>query len=149
MANEEKIRAVVDLLERKPEKWDQTAWLDYSTADLEYTDEARDIDIYTGNCGTRACVAGHTVLMAGYRIDDMEMVRDGNGDLVGSVLRVAKDILGLDLLQAERIFDSETGFTGKYDTIMKDGVVVGVPRIYEIAELKRIITIETGIIFNG
>jgi hypothetical protein len=134
MANEEEIRRVVKLIEAEPQRWQQACWFDPATANRVAVNDEWGF-IYQGTCGTRACVAGHTVLMAGYQITTDSVVLDQDGQAIGMVDEVAAKILGLDGEQADLIFASATGFNSRHDC-------------YEVAELKRVITEETGIQFD-
>ena len=59
-------------------------------------------------CGTLACVAGHTLLMSGYRLSptNPNVFTAWSGAKVGpfDVSLVAATLLGLEIVQAEKLF---------------------------------------------
>ena len=94
-----KIRKLINVMNSiRPEQYEQTTWIDK--------------DPY-GNCGTRACLAGHTVLMEGYRPYLRELcylpqdVRKFGTFHPLPVYTVARSILGLSAANADRLFGGE------------------------------------------
>lgn len=76
--NEALLRQVLIHIELFPQDWDQSRWA----------------------CGTQACLAGWTVALSGKPVDLRVLARiDGD-----AILALAKERLGLDATQAEKLF---------------------------------------------
>lgn len=78
--NVERLRAVLEHITAHPEEWNQETWAQRTP------------------CGTAFCLAGHTVVMAGLKVD-WDDAEDGVSSTVknGSFIdEVATELLGLD-----------------------------------------------------
>lgn len=79
----------LDHIERHPEKHDQNWWLATSAVWKSGFDAARAMN----ECGTTACTAGWTVLLAGETIHRGSVVYRSSG--IASVEEAATELLGL------------------------------------------------------
>lgn len=109
---------VLDLIQKYPDQHSQATWFKPPPApltidglisiDLEAAMERRrqlfSLDEFTGRCGTAACLAGWTVLEAGYQLNASGTVV--GQDLVGytSAASMAGYLLGIDGAQATLLF---------------------------------------------
>lgn len=146
MANAEEIRRVVKAIETTPELWRQDVWIDGVTVPMHGSFVGRqegslpfDVDERIYSCNTRACVAGHTVMMAGLRIDIDDYVYDPEGNLLGDVSTVAAQILGLTVGEADVIFNPTAGQVYNHAECMYEG---------DVDQLKQVITETTGVTFD-
>jgi hypothetical protein len=122
VVNEELLQRVVKRLRAKPEQWDQDGWVILSEDDVcevftrgrPYGDRnviIGDFALMEGFCGTKACLAGHTVLEAGDEImiwdSDPETGTfeciDDKGNVHNIEIR-AQELLGLTRDQADVLF---------------------------------------------
>lgn len=116
--NVPELRKVLEFVTAHPDVHDQEVWVDVRDAPRDAPErferclfgEARTPrhllrDEYVWSCGTSACLAGWTALLAGWRPaygDDQLVYRD---DRVRHAEEVARERLGLSLLQADALFD--------------------------------------------
>jgi hypothetical protein len=63
------------------------------------------LDDLTGPaCGTTACLAGWTVVLAGYSVDHAARVYGADGQQVGDAVEMASEMLGINEFQAHELF---------------------------------------------
>lgn len=96
---------VLDEIKAHPGRLDMALWVcnrdslfaTWVTLDMLRNDSA---------CGTTACYAGWTVLLAGYKVNEAtEEIRDPDGNIVGRRVDVlAAEILGINLVQQSVLF---------------------------------------------
>ena len=90
-ANTQLLRKVLEHVTDHPEEWNQGVWA------------------VRNDCGTAACIAGHTVLMAGHQVEWMEMssATEKAVDVSGgpTIRQVAAHELGLTRYQEVALFD--------------------------------------------
>lgn len=137
--NIEEIRSIVKEIESGSLSWDQRTWgSGEHPAEVSYFFSGkRELPVaIEGDCKTRACIAGWTVLRAGYRVY-ADGVFDCEGNDVGSVAEMAQQILDLDEKTANALFSTETGSVETDDDWY-----------YTVDQLKKDITRITGITFE-
>jgi len=102
--NEPSAREVLAFISDNIERWDQCA--SFNSLDSTLSPSTL-FDRYS--CGTAACIAGWTVLLAGYQVDAYNRVHL-NGNLVtrygrpAYVREMAQELLGLTDYQANKLF---------------------------------------------
>lgn len=100
MENYQHGRKVLDQIDAKPESFDMFTWVYFAYNENEE------------RCGTVACLAGHTMLQAGFKYDGVRFWRP-DGTITSSYTDEAEKILGLTTEEVhdgtELWFDSETG----------------------------------------
>lgn len=156
MLNEELIKKVVKHITEN-NRWDQSTWGSIQGDGFDsYTDEVRPevwegVPMYRydeedhalislglvmeGACDTKFCFAGHTVLQAGDKIlmnaidGGAATCMDEEGNIHSIETRAAQ-LLGLDLIQANALFDGDAG--GK-----------------DLERYKRLVTEVTGVTFDA
>jgi len=118
MVNVPLLQKVLDHITAHPEEWRQSDWASKSA------------------CGTAYCVAGHAVVMSGYTASFSSKnwatgfcVKDGRR---GHIDTVAREVLGLDLWQAQDLFHGRNTMQEIWDiaTEITDGEIV-VPFEYQ------------------
>lgn len=94
---------VRDVIVQHPEHHDQGAWIDPGRG---WPFDARlTADDVLASCGTTACAAGWTVLLAGYRVDDNAYIYDANGVRIERLIsHLAQELLGLTRDERTRLF---------------------------------------------
>lgn len=110
--------AVMDFIETNPEKHDQGNWFFTEWMETREEIEKAHADARENNwCGTTACFAGWTSLLAGDRMLSWEErrnatdrffsteIRSADTGRVRSVRERARDLLGLTESQADLLFD--------------------------------------------
>jgi hypothetical protein len=98
------IDRVVDVIEHNPEASLQSSWAERATDNTNMRVSADNFP-----CGTTACFAGWTVLLAGYKIEFLEGSTTADYTSDGrSISDLARSLLRLDYMQTERLF-YETG----------------------------------------
>lgn len=105
----------LDYITSHPERHDQGWWLDLgddADVSIQYTD--LDLDGAEGHCGTTACAAGWTVLLAGHTISEGWKVTALDDEHVHGV---AAQILGLTSGEAEALFFDADNLSGVTDAI--------------------------------
>lgn len=138
--NIEEIRSIVKEIESGSLFWDQRTWgSGEHPAEVSYFFSGkRELPVaIEGDCKTRACIAGWAVLRAGYRVY-ADGAFDCEGNDVGSVAEIARQILDLDEEMANALFDIVTGSVDYADDNW----------YYTVDQLKKDITRITGIAFE-
>lgn len=97
----ERLRDVLEHVTAHPDEHNQTVWAWRADLDIALTK-------MIPHCGTAMCLAGHTVVLAGRKIDWATATRSGEAVRVvdgGRISDEARKLLGLAYDQAEALFD--------------------------------------------
>lgn len=112
MVNIELLESVLTHIKRYPEEWHQAVWAERGPA-----------------CGTAYCFAGHTAVMSGYEI---AWANQGSGVFGATKVEggqfidtIAARELGLDFVDADRLFESSNSLENLYDIAsqLTDGAI--------------------------
>lgn len=118
----ELFRRVVKQIETEPERWRQDAWVsspafdawqdawsDWYYDEVFFRTQPEPEEIYTSAqvCDTAFCVAGWACALTDPDFEySIGSVRK-DGEIVGTIEDVARDLLGLTQIQAEQLFEGE------------------------------------------
>lgn len=105
MPNVELGYKILDLTEKYRHNLNMGAWVSGYRTDGA---AARLADLQADECGTTACFAGWAVAATGHAVTPAGSVYDKNGDRVGHVPDVARELLGLDIDEAFTLFYDTT-----------------------------------------
>lgn len=100
---------MVDAIKADPEHHDQNVWIRHDSdgdgGQWGGTDEFFDLQKFRTECGTVACAAGWTVLLAGYSLNTRHEIRDPDGKPTSAGIEgLACDLLGLDYTASRQLF---------------------------------------------
>jgi len=104
-ASQEIAKIVKNRIQKYPETYDQTGWVRKGYKETSVIESISKLGLDSIHdlveCGGTACVAGHAVLV-GLELDIVEVASTPN--LFGFAPKVARDLLGLTLDQADWLF---------------------------------------------
>jgi len=95
------LRKTMDYIEEHPEEWYQAKW-----------------GIRRPGCGTRACFAGHALMLSGYELlnsigsASLLTATHPGRDKVLTIAQAAKEELGLDMYEADALFCANNTMSG-------------------------------------